>query len=245
MFGSALKLVNQTLPSRLTIVQSFTSLLAPPVCVLCGGPGQRLDEPWGLDLCVHCEHACPKHLDQSEAERLRSTGRAAPGTLVTLFDYDWPVNSLITRLKFGHELAPARVLGMLFARHCRARELPLPDCIVPMPLHPRRRRERGFNQCEEIARHLAPRLRVPVEPQLLHRCRETAAQSTLSAQARAYNVAGAFVTAPRRVPGHIALLDDVMTTGSTFAAAAGALMRGGAVRVDAWIIARALRDDPA
>ena len=214
-------------------MQTLTGLIAPPTCVLCGGPGRHLDEPWGLDLCLHCEAACPR-------------APAASATLVAPFLYAPPVNTLITRLKFGHELAAARVLGMLFARHRRALAAPLPECIVPMPLHAGRLRERGFNQCEEIARHLAPRLRLRVNTQLLVRTRATEAQSSLAADARARNVAGAFVLhPPAAMPGHVALLDDVMTTGSTLAAATAVLRQGGVQRVDAWVLARTPRHDDA
>lgn len=238
MFGSLRSVVNQVTPSRLTFVQSLTSLVAPPVCVLCGATGQRSDEPWGLDLCVHCEAACPR-LDCAPVDP-----PPCCDSLHALFIYAAPVDQLILRLKFGHELAPARVLGTLLARHCRATVERLPDCIVPMPLHRNRLRERGFNQCREIARHLAPRLGLRVEPALLARCRDTAAQSGLGAADRAANVSGAFAVRPRvPLPGHVALLDDVMTTGNTITAAAGALKAAGVARVDAWVIARALKED--
>jgi predicted amidophosphoribosyltransferase len=119
---------------------------------------------------------------------------------------------------------------------------------VPVPLHASRHRDRGFNQCAEIARHLSPRLRaasgraLPVGPGLLQRTRATGAQSGLDAEDRAANLRAAFRARPDVVmPPHIALLDDVMTTGHTAAAAAQALKDAGCRRVDIWACARAVR----
>jgi ComF family protein len=163
----------------------------------------------------------------------------------SLYLYADPVDQMITGLKFGRELMFARVLGTLFARSLRSRHQPLPDCIVPMPLHHTRYIERGFNQSAEIARHTARRVGVPVNPRLLERCRATLPQSGLDAAARRSNMAGAFrVTAGCKMPAHIALLDDVLTTGHTAAAAAQVLKDSGCQSVEIWACARALRSAP-
>lgn len=226
--------------TRLALIQQLTLGIAPPVCVLCGAPGQAGGEPWGLDLCSHCQAACPRPTATS-----CSGGQPAnpPGcdAISVLFLYQPPVDRLITQLKFNLDPVPARVLAMLFAR-----EMPdvRPQFIVPMPLHPLRLRERGFNQCAEIARHLGPRVKVPVATRLLLRLRHTQAQSGLTAAQRRVNVLGAFGVHVRQpLPTHVALLDDVMTTGSTLAAAAQALKAAGVQRVDAWVAARAIRGD--
>jgi ComF family protein len=241
----------------LALAQRLTDLIAPPVCVLCGGDGQRLDEPWGLDLCKWCEEACTPvpdpcpHCGESAAasgicascQRMQHSFDAT----FSLFRYEEPVDLLITNLKFRHELAPARVMGMLFARALRRASRPLPQCLIPMPLHASRFRERGFNQTAEIARHLAPRLRdaagnkLAVRGDLLHRVRATAAQSELDATARAANLQGAFCAGGGVMPAHVAVLDDVMTTGHTAAAAATALKLAGCRRVEIWACARALQ----
>lgn len=240
--------------------QRLTHLLLPPVCTLCGGPGQSLDEPWGLDLCTHCETACPRvagactrcGLPNGSPGAACGSCQASPpcfDSVICAFQYADPVDQLVTRLKFRHDLACARVLGTLLARCCRETGRRLPDCVVPLPLHASRYRERGFCQTTELARHLAPRLRGPdgrplaVEKRLLRRLRATRAQSGLTASARITNLEGAFGTLPDvRAPAHVALLDDVMTTGSTLGAAARALKAAGALRVDVWCCARALRE---
>ncbi|MEO6187148.1 MAG: ComF family protein [Steroidobacteraceae bacterium] len=234
----------------------MTELLAPPVCALCGGDGQRLDEPWGLDLCCWCEQACtpvwnpcPRCGSSVDTDHCANCQRAPPpfDATFSLFRYEDPVDLLVTSLKFRHELAGARVLGTLFARAHRRAGRELPQCLVPMPLHVSRHRERGFNQCAEIARHIAPRLRdaagrpLAVRHDLLQRVRATAAQSELAAAERAANLRGAFRAGAGPMPRHVALLDDVMTTGHTAAAATLALKQAGCCRVEIWACARALQ----
>lgn len=222
------------------LTQRTAHWLASPVCVLCGGAGQPLDETWGLDLCVHCELACP-----------RAPPEPPPWQdAFCLYLYEDPVDLMIQRLKFQRDIAQARVLGTLFARAHRAGGRALPDCVVPMPLHRSRYVERGFCQTTLLAGHIARRLRrpggapLPVRRDLLLRTRATRAQSGLSAHERTLNLAGAFACRPGAVvPAHVALLDDVLTTGHTARAAMAALFRAGAHRVDLWCCARALRLD--
>lgn len=240
MFDSQRMSVNPRKRPWLTIRQWMAGMLAPPVCALCGADGQLLNEPWGFDLCSSCEQACVR----APAETLPFDAVFCP------FRYQHPVDLMITRLKFRHELVFARVLGMQFARAWRAEGRAKPECIVPMPLHRDRYRQRGFCQTTEIARHLAPRLAgasgrgVPIGAGLLQRIRSTPAQSGLSAGERAMNLKDAFAMRPGcRPPRHVALLDDVMTTGHTALAAAGTLKSAGVECVEIWCCARALRAD--
>ncbi len=221
--------------------QILAGLLAPPVCALCGGPGQQQPgEIFGLDLCEYCEAACPRaapgcpRCAEPPADLpCRRCGADPPAFDAThaLFRYADPVDRMITALKFHGDLAFARVLGTLLARELAGRELRPPHCLVPLPLHPARYRERGFSQTMAIAAHVAPRLRIPVDAGLLCRRRATLPQSGLAAAARAANLQGAFaVTAGRIPPPRVALLDDVMTTAHTAAAAAAALKAAAAAR---------------
>lgn len=262
MFETLSKLVNPIHRSWLTYGHLLTEALAPPVCVLCGGPGRdgrACDPPgpWGLDLCGWCEQACPRvpracpRCGQpriSEQEPECGECRTLPPPFHAtwcLFAYGDPADRLVTALKFDGRLACARVLGMLMAERLQAR--PLPDCVIPLPSHASRHRERGFCHTSEIARHLARRLgagagRPPVRTDLLRRVRATRVQSGLSAGERASNLQGAFAVPAGRVPPpRVALLDDVMTTGHTAAAAARALRAAGCRHVEVWCCARALR----
>lgn len=221
------------------MLRRYAAQLAPPCCALCGARGQWLDEPWGLDLCHACEQACPRWLPEP----------LPFDAALCLFRYEHPVDRMITGLKFHGELVFARVLGTLFARAHRASGAQLPECIVPMPLHRARYRERGFCQTTEIARHAARRLRdargcrVAVRTDLLQRVRATRAQSGLTAAERAANLRDAFEVCSRHVPQHVALLDDVLTTGHTALAAAASLRAAGVERIEVWCCARAQRHD--
>jgi ComF family protein len=253
MFDMLRHTVNLERRTWLTIARYATNLIAPPFCALCGGAGQRGDEPWGIDLCIHCEAACPQlhHACPRCAEPLpdepgcRRHAQPAPFDAVHgLYLYADPVDQMITGLKFRRELAYARILGTLLARKLRRRDLPTPDCIVPMPLHRARYLERGFTQSAEIAAHVAPRLDIPLNTRLLYRRRATLPQSGLTAAARIANISGAFsIRRGGRMPARIALLDDVMTTGSTAAAAAQTLRAAGAQHVEIWVCARARRSE--
>jgi ComF family protein len=219
----------------LDTVRRHVALLVPPRCVLCGARGRWLDEPWGMDLCEHCERACPRWLPEP----------LPFDAAFCLFRYQHPVDRMITQLKFHGELMYARVLGTLLARARREAGDVLPECIVPMPLHRSRYRERGFCQTTEIARHAAHRLRdlhgcrMAVRGDLLRRVRATRAQSGLSAAERAANLRGAFAArAHGRMPSRVALLDDVLTTGHTALAAVAALHRAGIGHVEVWCCAR-------
>ena len=151
------------------------------------------------------------------------------------------LDHLLHALKYRGHLATGRVLGALLARHVADlglhREV---DVIVPVPLHPERHAERGFNQSAEIARHLGRRLRLPVDESLAVRQRATPPQVGLHLAERRRNLADAFfagTVAGRRV----VIVDDVTTTGSTLQELASELSRAGAIAVDAGCVARADR----
>jgi ComF family protein len=228
------------------LARGFASAALPPVCCLCGAPGQAPD----LDLCDVCATLLPV-LDSAGTP----VGAAGERTLVRtlfLFKYQYPIDHLIRALKFRGERVFARVLGTLMARAHRELGWELPRLVVPMPLHVGRYRERGFNQAHEIARFAVNSLnagrlstgpcKVSVDSRLLVRASATREQSGLSLEERHKNVRGAFeVVAP--VPrGRIALVDDVVTTGSTAMAAAHALLAAGAEEIELWAAARVERD---
>ena len=205
---------------------------------MCGAPGQvRLPAlAWRgpLDLCAACQADLP-----------RSPAWQSP---ITGFDrvccpwaYRWPVDQLVRALKFSGERSHARLFGTLLALERQALGAPWPQLLVPVPLHPLRLSERGYNQAAELGRFAGRASGVPVRAQALERVRATREQSGLGATGRAANVAGAFRARVPLAGLHVALLDDVVTTGSTAAAAADALRVAGAGPVELWAVARALR----
>jgi ComF family protein len=224
-------------PGIRRLARTVASALLPPVCCLCGAAGQPPD----LDLCDVCATLLPV-LDGGSG----SGPAIGDGTLVRslfLYKYEYPVDHLIRALKFRGERVFARVLGELLAREHRARAMQLPSIIVPMPLHASRYRERGFNQALEIARFAARSLGARVDAHVLARTLATREQSGLSLQARRKNVRRAFEVVRPLPRGRIALLDDVVTTGSTAMAAAQALAAAGAEELELWAIARVEKDD--
>lgn len=169
---------------------------------------------------------------------------AALSRVIALADYAPPLDQAIAALKFGQALALARPFGELLAARLQDESepvLPALDAIVPIPLSGPRLAERGFNQSLQIARALRqalPRAAPPLANSWLQRLRHSPPQSSLPASERRRNLAGAFVAAPAAAGMRIALVDDVMTTGSTLHEAAHTLKAAGAATVMALVIAR-------
>lgn len=221
-----------------------TRLLWPSRCLACDDPG--LD---GLDLCAACEAALPVHLRACLTcalpvpEAGLQCGECLadrPGPIASVqapFLYAAPLDRLLPRLKFAGDLAAGKLVAQLMAE--RLRDAPRPQALIPVPLHRVRLRRRGFDQTLEIARPLGRALGLPVLDGALVRTKLTQEQSTLSATARRRNLKDAFIARPKLpLPTHVAIVDDVMTTGATLRAAAIALHRAGVERVDAWVAAR-------
>ncbi len=229
-----------------------------PRCLVCGeraaGPldlcmrcGAAL--PWMPPACLCCAMPLPARApalslpagDLVAGGRLCGACQRDPPALAqahAAFLYGFPLDRLLPRLKFHRDLAAGRLLAQAMAAAFAACERP--DALVPVPLHHARLRQRGYNQALELARPLGRMLGLPMQPGLLLRIRDTAAQSRLDAGARSANLRDAFDVPPRvDVPAHLVLVDDVMTTGATLDAAAEALLEAGADRVDAWVCARA------
>jgi ComF family protein len=237
MFELPQRTVNLKSRSRSTITrllaqswQGLAALLAPPVCALCGAEGRAAGAGVAaLDLCGHCHAALPPSLERS----------ALPGGEVwALCAYDYPADYMIRALKFHGERVYGRVLGTLLGELRASSAGPLPEVVVPIPLHRHRFAERGYNQAAELARHAARVLHVPLRERLLQRPQATLEQSDLPAAARRRNVRGAFAVGARPVPRHIALVDDVLTTGSTLGEAARTLQVAGVNRIEFWVAAR-------
>jgi ComF family protein len=224
--------------SLVPLGQRLLDLIFPPRCAGCGAAGTVL-----CPMCVAAIHPvtppycarCGTPLPASPAVAAGAhaycvpcaAGRfpAALAGIRVAAHYEGPLRNAIRALKFGGQRRLAEPLGDLLAEALRRTEWPV-DVLVPVPLHSARERERGYNQAALLARRCATRLGVPMRTDLLARVRATAAQTRLSAAERRENLAGAFTatTHGAAVAGrHIALVDDVTTTGSTLAAAAAAL----------------------
>ena len=156
-----------------------------------------------------------------------------------LWPYEFPCDRLVQSLKYQGRLAVARYL----ARSLAAIPLPRSDRLIPVPLHPRRLRERGFNQSLEIARYLSRHTGVPCETSGVWRARDTPPQADLPYADRARNARGAFVCALDLSGETVTVLDDVMTTGATLNEFARTLKQAGAARVEVLVVARTIARD--
>lgn len=221
---------------------NFLNNLPPPAaCLLCGDNSNRAalctncrqELPWLP--AQHCPNCALPTLDGGPCGKCLKSAPAFDFTIAA-FLYRDSLSQLIPAAKFGARWSLLPALAGFLAEKVEALEHP--DLLVPLPLHPQRLKERGFNQALEIAEPLAKRLKVPLENTLLQRVRNTEHQARLSEKARHRNMRRAFL-ATRRLDGlHIALIDDVLTTGASLDAAAHALKLAGASRVDAWVLAR-------
>lgn len=216
-------------------------------CPLCAGPathpagcchGCHVDLPWLGPACPRC--ALPLALESPHCGNCLGNPPPSDRTLTPL-SYDFPVDRLLNGLKHHRQLSHAPLLARVLAAHVRETETPLPDCLVPIPLHSSRQRERGYNQAALLAQELGRCLGLPVQPKLLERVRATTAQQGLSGEDRRRNLRGAFrVTKGARLPRHIAIIDDVITTGSTQAEVCRTLRAAGVETLQTWAVARRL-----
>ncbi len=197
-------------------------------CLLCHQPTEHK-----IALCDQCHPKLPRL--QHPPLELVSSGRW--NRVHIPFFYREPLSPLIQQLKFSHTLHHARQLGLLFGQSLQQSSVQKPELIIPIPLHGRRLRERGFNQAIEIIQGPARALKIPIDRTHFRRTRATHTQTGLNAKARKQNLQRAFEM-KRPLDGlHIALFDDVVTTGSTAVAATQVLKQAGAAKIDLWALA--------
>jgi ComF family protein len=164
------------------------------------------------------------------------------------FRFETPIQTYVHGLKFSGRWEMARLLADLMAEQLLACQLPLPDALLAVPLHPKRLRERGYNQARILARHLAKRLKRPCLSNTVIRIKHTLAQARLKPNERKRNMANAFKLKKPIPYQHIALIDDVYTTGVTLNALATTIKNDSLkpIIIDAICLARALpRESPA
>lgn len=221
------------------------NILFPPTCILCHNSGIT-----GKDICQLCLEQLPKNdnycyqcgnnlTQQSHNKRCGTCAKNPPLYQRTYapFLYQGAISSLITDLKFRHHYKNARLLGTLLADTLQ-KNSKLPDCIIPVPLHKNRYRERGFNQSIEIAKIVAQRLNVSLELNACIRHRDTPHQVGLSAQQREVNILDAFSITKSFHYQHVAIVDDVMTKGATVNEMAKVLTQAGVMTIEVWVCAR-------
>lgn len=236
----------------IALLARLVDALLPPQCACCGlpaggkpvCPGCLADLPWLPVVCIRCGLPLPRgetRCPPGECEL--SPGSAVAGLWAPLA-YEYPVDRLVQRAKFGRSLPVCHALGQLLVAGLDGIATPghdPPPLVLPVPLHWQRQRQRGFNQATEIARVLARATGWSLQPRLLRRIRATREQSGLAAAVRRRNLRGAFAVGGPVAGRAVVLVDDVITTGTTAAAAASALAAAGAAPIHMYAVARACR----
>lgn len=225
------------------------NLFFPTTCLICSSRTSN------QNLCLSCRSMLPLlpphcqrcgHLLKGTDNRLCGACQAckvAFDTIFALFPYVSPCDRLITNLKFGHKLAYGQALAELLIDKMRTEwyaALPLPERLIPIPLHNTRLRERGFNQALEIAKPISRYFAIPLDRFGVTRIKATKAQSGLSAKARQANLAKAFQSKQDYRGLHVLVIDDVITTGHTIDAFCQILRQQGAAKIDVCCCARTI-----
>jgi len=213
-----------------------------PLCVAC-----EQELPWLSEYCLRCALPLPM-----AGLTCAQCSRRAPAfdQVVALWHYGFPVDTLISRFKHNRQWPLGRLMAEMLShglQHRYAEGLAKPDLLLPVPLARRRQRERGFNQAGMLARWLSKALAIRCDERLLLRTRETPAQQSLDAKARRRNLQQAFALFDEgALKGlHVAVVDDVLTTGATAQAIATLLNSAGARRVDVYCLARTAKPGQA
>ncbi len=231
------------LPERWQI--AATTLLnacLPPSCLLCGSDSKgALCSPCAADL-PPLAPGCPQCAEPTtHGERCGRCLTHPPhfDATIAVFRYAFPLDRLMQAFKYRGELALADWFGGKLAERVGEHSF---GVILPMPLHPDRLRERGFNQAAELAKRVGKTLKIPVDFNACRRRRPTTSQADLPLDKRSANVRGAFECGVNLSGQDILLIDDVMTTGATLDECARTLKLHGAKTVTVAVVARALRD---
>ncbi len=228
-------------PAQLALKQLQTSLL-PGSCLLCGADSSNhlLCPDCTKDLPPLPEHHCPQCNEQTtHGERCGACLKDPPAFARSFacFRYEFPVDRIIHAFKYGHQLAVANWAAQIITQQLDNAY----DLLIPMPLHPERLRERGFNQSAEIARRIAQTTGQPLNIDALTRSRATPPQAELPMKERTRNVRGAFECSDDLSGKHVLLIDDVMTTGATLREASRIIKLHGAASIDVAVLARAYK----
>ena len=225
----------------LNIGSKIGQLLPAQPCVLCGRMNH--DGQW----CAACDRAlvhlaeprCPScALPTPTGEPCDHCLRHPPlfDHATAVYAYAYPLDRLVQAMKYRERLA----LADAFAERLVQRIDRLPDRVIAMPLHPAKLRERGFNQSMLLAAAIARTLDIELLPQACRRVRDTPPQSALPWKEREKNMREAFCCDADLGGLHVALVDDVLTTGASLNALAAAVRKRGAAEVSVWVVARTL-----
>jgi competence protein ComFC len=214
------------------IFDPFIDLIFPPICYIC-------DSSLSQDRKIICER-CWSEIPEFDGQLDQSLRTRSFDCLFILFEFEDKIRQLIHLLKYKRHLT----LGRYFAFEAKNK---FPNLIkhsfneiIPVPLYKTRRRERGYNQSEEIAVAMATIFQIPVKSEHLLRIRPTSSQTKMTKEEREMNVKGAFYCPADLADKNILLIDDVITTGSTIEVCVNILKKAGANKVGVFVVAHPL-----
>ncbi|MBY5994027.1 ComF family protein [Ferrimonas balearica] len=234
LLGRLLRQLERSLPNRCLLCQQPLSQ-GQGLCDVC------LSDHDPGDLCLGCTGPLPAPVPWRCGPCL---ARKRWRPLVTAFPYHSPPGYLTGAIKIHGQLALLPPLCDALAQRITdlwaLGALPRPDLLVPVPMHPSKLPQRGFNHALLIANALGQRLSLPVAPELVRKVRRTRDQHGLSGAERRRNLVGCFEVVPGAARAQLALVDDVVTTGATFAALAASLRREGHGVSQYWALASAM-----
>lgn len=225
-----------------TLIHQWLQPATP--CLLCRAPVRELSGlcgPCHRDL-PHTGTACPSCAMPMPGDACACSPMDWPfAAVLCAAHYEFPMDRLIRQYKESPRPELARPLARLMAQRIRRHPGPRPALLAPVPAADSRLRQRGFDQSRELARELGLLLKIPVRDDLFRRRDGLAAQKSLTAARREANMRDAFQPANlRNLPPHVALVDDVLTTGATARRLGALLHRAGVASVEVWAVARAL-----
>ena len=230
--------------------QNLYASILPHICCLCDNKGTN-----GLDLCVYCHKNLPWNLScchkcacpLPDQRRINDQCGRCLNNLSDIdrsiipFLYRPPVDFMVRRLKFSSDTKFSRLAGELISHAVSSQaalENDLPDLLLPVPINSHRLMQRGFNQAALIADVVAERLSIQCSSGAVQRINQQLQQSGLSARDRETNIRRAFSVTGEVEGLHVAIIDDVYTTGATARAIARQLRRAKASKISVWAFAR-------
>lgn len=219
----------------LTKVKSIQAAKIAQQCLLCRQDSDAL-------ICDYCRDdltlfECEKYdynlLNWPKAKR--GLKHLTANNVLALADYQWPLSRLLTSLKFSNKILHANALAKLFVAHALNSRCAMPQALMPVPLHPRRYQERKYNQSIELGKRISALTGIPLVTDAITRHKATQTQTSLSSAQRKANMKNAFTLQRPLSYQHIAILDDVITTGATVEAVHQLLKKHHpSLRVDVW-----------
>lgn len=232
------------IPSLTGALSKGITWLVPHICISCQLNQASTNHP----CCEQCYLELPfqppscHQCGQTFAARQETCGRciASPplyDRCFCPFEYEQPLNQQIRDFKYHQRPELAQSLGQLLVREIIATNQPLPELLIPVPLHLSRLRVRGYNQSLLLAKQIGKALGIAVESKAIIKSRKTAPQAELSMKLRANNLKGSFALKKAIRARSVAIIDDVVTTGSTTSEIAKILKRNGVDYVQVWGIA--------